>query len=98
MRIKQTTTTTLVMEALISADDLLSTSMLVERTRRSRNQVSAACYWLWKARAIDVVVNPDGTPWWFALPAIEDRRVKTIEQIVVGIVKPGRRNRRSQKR
>jgi hypothetical protein len=87
MKIKQTTTTSLVLDALREADDFMSSRMLMAKTKRTYSQVTAACFWLRKARCIDVVVNPDGQAWWFALPPESDQRHYEVHEVVVGITK-----------
>lgn len=76
---KEPTTTSLVSEALKSADDFMSYQMLVDRTGRSLNQVVAALHHLRKHHAVDVVVNPDGRGWWYALPDSEDTRSRNVD-------------------
>lgn len=92
-RVRQTTTTCLVEEALRGYDDFLSIAMLSLYTRRSYNQISAALFHLREHRVVDVVVNPDGTGWWYALPQEDDNRLYTIPETAVGVTKPKRRKR-----
>lgn len=40
----------------------------------TRNRINAALHHLRKARVVDVVIEPDGTGWWYALPPQEDVR------------------------
>ena len=87
MKLKQPTTTSLVLEALRGSGDFADYAMLVALTGRTKDQLIATCHDLRRYRAIDVVINPDGHAWWFALPAEEDRRSKTISEIVVGITR-----------
>jgi hypothetical protein len=47
-----------------------------------------------KHRVIDVVVEPDGTGWWYALPESDDDRLRVHEETAVGVTKrPHRRKR-----
>ena len=40
----------------------------------THNRINAALHHLRKARVVDVVIEPDGTGWWYALPPQEDER------------------------
>lgn len=90
---KETTCTTLVLEALRAADDFLSRSALVRATGRSYNQVDASTHWLRKRHAIDCVVEPDGRAWWYALPPENDNRSYHVDERT-----PEDRPRRSRKK
>lgn len=57
------TTTTLVMEALKVADDLLTVRQLVNTTGRKYNQVLAALIHLRAHRVVDVVVQQEVSHW-----------------------------------
>ena len=73
-RFKETTTTFLVMEALkAKPNDFTSTRQLVELTHRTSSQVSAALHHLRLHLAVDVVIEVDGTGWWFATPDQDNR-------------------------
>lgn len=99
MTIKRTTTTTKILDALHAPGiDFLDVRMLVEITGESSNRVTAALHWLRKVRSVDVVVNADGTGWWFALPPDEDARIRTIDEIKDGIQKPKRRIQKKQRK
>jgi hypothetical protein len=74
MKHKETTTTTLVLEALRNTDDFMSYVMLAKATGRSINQVSAACFFMRQHRAVDAIIGADGMGWWFALPPESDTR------------------------
>jgi hypothetical protein len=63
-RIKVTTTTTLVLEALVRADDFRTARQLIADTGRSYNQVLAALHHLRKYHAIDSLES-DGALWWY---------------------------------
>lgn len=80
MPLKETTTTTLVELELRAADDFVSRQFLIKRTGRSPCQVGAALIHLRKYRVIDVIINSDGTGWWYALPHEGDTRCKTCEE------------------
>ena len=73
---REPTHTSLVLEALRARDNFMGYADLRRATGLSANQVSAACYDLRKYRAIDVVVEADGQPWWFALPPESDQRYR----------------------
>jgi len=81
MKIKQTTWTSLITERLRATDDFLSRKMIKDRvTGINDNQLSAALAHLRKRHAIDVVVEADGTGWWFALPIGSDTRNYAVEE------------------
>lgn len=89
--IRHPTATTLVLAALRARDDFMSQRQLREALPGvTANQISAALYSLRKYRAIDVVVEPDGEGWWYALPEVDDKRVRVVPEIKDGI----RRNRK----
>jgi hypothetical protein len=68
------TTVGLVEEALQErGEEFTSLPMLVKITGRSSAQVSAALHHLRVHRAVDVVVEKDGTGWWFATPDFDNR-------------------------
>lgn len=75
-RYREPTCTSLVLEALRMRDNFMDYADLVETTGCTPNQVSAACYDLRKYRAVDVVVEKDGKPWWFAFPPESDTRYR----------------------
>lgn len=75
MKRKIPTHTSLIEEYLRGIDDFASLSMIVQATGSTRNQIQAALFNLRHYRAIDVVVNPDGVGWWYALPKEEDTRI-----------------------
>lgn len=73
---KEPTCTSLVLEALRAKDNFMGYADLTKATGCTPNQVSAACFCLRKYRAVDVVVEADGRPWWFALPPESDQRYR----------------------
>ncbi len=77
---REPTHNALVERALREADDFLSRDMLVARGCGRPEQVSHALHYLRSQHVVDVVVNPDGTGWWFALPANLDTRSKHIPE------------------
>ena len=80
MKHKEPTTTALVTEALRATDDFMSYAMLVKATGRNPNQISAACFSLREHRVVDVIVEPDGKAWWYALSPEEDTRIFKIDE------------------
>jgi hypothetical protein len=56
----------------------MTTRDLMEATGSNVNQVTAALFHLRKQRVVDVVVETDGTGWWFLTG--EDRRTYTVEE------------------
>lgn len=79
MRSKDTTWTTLVLEALIGRDDFMTYEMLREATGGNQNQIQATCHHLRKRRAIDCIIEPNGVAWWYATPE-SDNRSRKIEE------------------
>lgn len=94
MKIKRPTTTTLIVEALKSADDFMSKAMLRQATREPPNRIGAALFHLRKHRVIDCVIEPDGTSWWFLTN--DDDRQRTVAEILASIKKRRRRSPRKQ--
>lgn len=79
-REKRPTHTHLVMEALTHwQNDFASIRELMEATGSKYNQVNAALFHLRKRRAVDVVIESDGTGWWFATPD-DDNRIRPIDE------------------
>lgn len=77
-RLKETTATSLVLGALVRADDFRTGRQLVEETGQSPARVSAALYSLLKHKAVELVEAPDNL-WWFATPE-SDTRVRVVEE------------------
>jgi hypothetical protein len=96
-RPKKTTATTLIVELLRQRDDFMSKAMLVEALtgRATKHQIDSALPWLRQVRAIDVIIENDGTSWWYALPPEHDVRVRQMEEMAIherlGARKPRRR-------
>lgn len=75
MKRKVPTCTFKILQALREADDFMSADMISAKTGCDRNQISASLHHLrTRAKVVDVVVNPDGRGWWFALPEDMDTR------------------------
>lgn len=81
-RPKRDTATMLVVEVLRQRDDFLTKQQLVEALagRATKRQIDVALYWLRQSRAVDVIIQPDGTAWWYALPAELDRRQRHVDE------------------
>lgn len=78
---KQQTWTSRVEEVLRATDDFMSRKMLKHRIPDiNDNQLSAALLSLRGYRVVDVIVNPDGEGWWFALPTEGDARSHHIDE------------------
>jgi len=75
---KMVTTTTLVTEALVRADDFMSASQLVEATGRSTNRVTAALHHLKVHKAIQAM-EVGGQLYWYATPSDDDRH-RVVEE------------------
>jgi hypothetical protein len=69
----QPTWTSLVEEALRTADDFLGAPELVARTGGNTNQISAALHGLLRYRAVDCVSDAAGRLFWFATPQTDTR-------------------------
>lgn len=81
MKLKETSTTALVLAALREADDFMTAKMLAEKVGRElRGPVAGALHMLRRYRAVDVVVDPDGVGWWYARPVEEDQRMRTYDE------------------
>lgn len=80
-RLRQTTTTTLVMDHLRRVDDFVTARQLQAATGRNCNQVSAALHQLHVHRAVDCVAS-DRQLWWFATPD-SDTRIRTVDEKAV---------------
>lgn len=92
-RLMKPTATNLVLAALRARDDFMNQPQIREALPGvSANEISAALYHLRNHRAVDVVVEPDGEGWWFALPPEYDNRMRTIAEVPQGV----KRNRRKK--
>jgi hypothetical protein len=92
-RLRKPTATNLVLAVLRARDDFTNQNQLrAALPNVSPNEISAALYHLRNHRAVDVVVEPDGEGWWFALPPEYDNRLRTIAEVPQGV----RRNRRKK--
>lgn len=79
--IKVPTYTTLVLEMLRERDDFMNRKMLIASIKdMNRDQLSAALISLRNYRAIDVIVEPDGEGWWYALPPEDDTRLRHFDE------------------
>lgn len=73
------TWTSLVEEVLRQTDDFMNRQMLLVRVSgMTGNQLDAALYHLRKYRVVDVIIQPDGEGWWFALPPDLDTRMRHV--------------------
>lgn len=100
MKYKEPTTTALVLHALIDeasdpAGGFLNYTMLMQRTGRSFNQVSAACFHLRKRHAIDLIIQA-GEAWWYETTVQDDRSFKLEERTPES--KPRKRMKKGEKR
>jgi hypothetical protein len=83
-KIRQPTTTSLVLEALVAADDLMTIPMLQDATgRRNLGDVRSALYGLLHYHAVDFVISGEVT-WWFATPST-DTRMRVMREIAADI-------------
>lgn len=89
-RIKEPTSTKIVFEALIAADDFLTGKQLQVLTGLSSNRVSAALYSLLNYKAVEFIES-ERKLWWFATLA-SDTRSRTVDQRA-----PELRQRKSRK-
>lgn len=79
------TTTTLVVEALLLADDFMTARQLALATRRSGNQVWAALLHLRNKHAVGVVIQGEDSrhrpvSYWYAMPEQDDERQFTNDE------------------
>lgn len=77
---KKPTWTSLVLDALISADDFMSVPMLMAATSANFGQATAALHHLAKCKAAESVVGGDGKLWWFATPSCDCRQYAVEER------------------
>lgn len=80
MKIKEPTVTGLVLESLRRRDDFMDLHQLEVATGATRKNIRSALWELRIYHAVDVIVNADGTSWWFALPAEDDTRIREVLQ------------------
>jgi hypothetical protein len=80
---KEPTKTSIVLACLVTADDFITASQLIERLagKANPNQVSASLHHLKKRHAIDCMES-DGKLWWYSTPELDDRS-KIVEEKVV---------------
>lgn len=91
---KRGTATTFVVEVLRLRDDFMTRRMLCMALhgRATPEQINSALHWLRKAGVVDVVIERDGTSWWYALPASSDKRLRAVdERAIEGKRRPKRR-------
>lgn len=98
MRAHKDLTVTIRVEEFLRARDDFATARDVQRAlSETSSRVSAALHHLRKFRVADVVIEPDGVGWWFALPAAEDKRSsKQIERTPESKPRSPRRSRRAR--
>lgn len=97
-RLRKPTATNIVLATLRARDDFMNQRQIREALAGQEinaNEISAALYHLRNVQAVDVVVEPDGEGWWFALPAEMDRRVRTISELPQGIKRPRKKRERT---
>lgn len=90
MKIKQTCTTKLVLEALRARDDFVTAQELVALTGRAAPQVWAALIHLLRAHCIGVEVQGNKR-YWYALPPEEDQRSREHEEYTLHTKRPQQR-------
>jgi len=83
MKFRQSTTTSIVLEWLRARDDFATRTLIVHHTKCQADAVNAALHWLRKCRAVDVIVEPDGRGWWYAMPEECDTRIRVHKERVV---------------
>jgi hypothetical protein len=76
---KQPTWTTLTLELLKGRDDLMTVRQVAKEIGATLDQARASLIHLRKYRAVEVVVEPDGTAWWLATPE-NDNRCKHLDE------------------
>ena len=73
-------TTTHLLELALNQDDFKSVSMLAKEIGREPHHVQCTLIYLRHMHVADVVINPDGTGWWYRLPPENDLRIRTFEE------------------
>lgn len=82
MKLKRTPTSVEILEALRAPGvDFLSVRTLIAVTGEPYNRITASLHNLRRYRVVDVVVEADGTGWWFALPPESDQRSRICREI-----------------
>lgn len=76
---KEPTSTALVYETLVKADDFMTVRQLMAVNDLSNNRVTAALYLLRKYKAADFVVEDGARLFWFATPDT-DQRTRTVKE------------------
>jgi hypothetical protein len=79
VRHKEPPITKLVLDWLRLRDDFATRSMIAHHTKCRVETINAALHWLRKCRAVDVIVEPDGRGWWFAMPEECDQRIRVMK-------------------
>lgn len=77
---RESTATTLVLAALVNADDFLSLARLAQVSGVERNRLRAALCHLRVHKAVDFIVDGDAT-YWFATPLTDTRACTLPERI-----------------
>ena len=84
-----------VLEALTTTgQDFMNVEQLMSATGSKYSQITAALFNLRKFQAVDVVIETDGTGWWFATP---ERDLRHHQQETRRVEEPGTRRRRRGK-
>lgn len=91
---RRPTWTSLVLDALVQADDFLNLTEIMARTGASMTRATAALHHLCKSRAIESVVGGDEKLWWFATPE-QDSRLRHVDERVPE--EPGSRRKRKSR-
>lgn len=92
---KRTTTTTLVLEELVRADDLLTVRDLMDRLpSEGVNRITAALHHLHIHCAVQCIEGGSRL-WWFATPQ-DDNRYRVLREVREGIVHKKPRKRKQQ--
>lgn len=81
-KMTETSTVFLVLQALRDRDDFMTRQMLEAATGRKSSPIAGALHHLRKMNAVDVVINPDGQAWWYALPPEGDKRSRSHDEHV----------------
>lgn len=86
-----------VLRFLRGREDFFTIPQIGQELQITTNQASAALYNLRRTRCVDVVIEPDGTGWWFALPPEMDAHKRPSPEEVLDGIKRQRNWRREKK-
>lgn len=79
-KLKEQTCTSKVMEALQARDDFMTKRHIAEATGLDNHRTTSCLHHLRKYKAVDFMVEDNGTSWWYVLPQECDTRLAVHEE------------------